>query len=107
MYPSQLDLLQHIRLEIDFILRNTKGKSKDAVLNDEVLTRAIIRGLEIIGEAATRLHPDFKIRYAYIEWREMAGTRDILIHEYFGVDYDIVWNIVENILPSYIRLLHK
>jgi uncharacterized protein with HEPN domain len=87
MYPSQLDLLQHIRLEADFIVRNISGKSKDAVLTDEVLTRAIIRGLEIIGEASKRLHPDFKVRYPHIEWKEMAGTRDILIHEYFGVDY--------------------
>ena len=63
------------------------------------MTRAIIRGLEIIGEAAKKLHPDFKSQYTYIEWKEMAGTRDILIHEYFGVDYDIVWNIVENLLP--------
>ncbi|MDB5284582.1 MAG: hypothetical protein JWO06_3657 [Bacteroidota bacterium] len=68
-------------------------------MEDEVLIRAIIRGLEIIGEAAKRLHPDFKAKYSYIQWKEMAGTRDILIHEYFGVDYDIVWNIVENLLP--------
>ena len=100
MYPSQLDLLQHIGLEIDFIVRNTKGKGKSEVLGDEVLTRAIVRGLEIIGEAAKRLHPDFKTQNAHIEWRQMAGTRDILIHEYFGVDYDIVWNIIENILPD-------
>ena len=70
------------------------------MLDDEVLTRAIVRGLEIIGEASKRIHPDFKTQYGHIEWRQMAGTRDILIHEYFGVDYDIVWNIVENILPE-------
>ena len=60
---------------------------------------AVIRALEIIGEAVKQLPNDIKQRYSHLEWRAMAGMRDRLIHAYFGVDYDIVWDVVINKIP--------
>jgi uncharacterized protein with HEPN domain len=100
MLPSNFELLRHILDEVNFTLRNTEGKTKTDITDDEVLQRAIIRSLEIIGEASKKIDEDFKFHYSSIEWKKMAGTRDKLIHDYFGVDYDIVWNIIEEKLPS-------
>ena len=100
MLPSSLELLLHIRDEISFVLSNTKSKNKDQVITDPILSRAIIRSLEIIGEACTKLDPDFKSNFPHVEWRKMAGTRNRLIHDYFGVDYDIVWDIIQSKLPQ-------
>ncbi|MBV5305856.1 MAG: DUF86 domain-containing protein [Desulfobulbaceae bacterium] len=61
---------------------------------------AIIRNLEIIGEAAKRVSKPLKEQYPTIPWREIAGLRDVLIHDYMGVDLETVWNVVENDLPS-------
>lgn len=100
MSLSHLDFLKHIADEIEFILENTKNKNQSQIFDDAVLSRAIIRSLEIIGEAAKKIHPDFKSKYPEVEWKNMAGTRDKLIHDYFGVDYDIVWDIIVNELPE-------
>ena len=96
MLHSNLELLRHIQDETNFILQHTTAISKEQLLNDEVLCRAIIRSLEIIGEAAKKIDEEFKSDYPQIEWKKIAGTRDKLIHEYFGVDYDIVWDIIQN-----------
>ena len=56
--------------------------------------------MEIIGEATKKLPTDFKNKYPHVEWKKMAGTRDILIHDYFGVDWEIVWDIVQTKLPQ-------
>lgn len=94
MYPSQRDFLRHIQDECRFILKATNGKSKEEVLSDEILTRALVRSLEIIGEASKKLAPEFKALHSGIEWRKMGATRDIMIHHYFGIDYDILWSII-------------
>lgn len=100
MLPSNIELLRHILDEISFILSVVKGKSKEFVISDPVLSRAIIRSLEIIGEASSKVHPDFKSLYPKIEWRKMSDTRNRLIHVYFGVDYDIVWDVIKSKLPD-------
>lgn len=100
MLVSNLDLLRHMQEEITFVLHYTGQKEKQEVVADEVLCRAVIRSLEIIGEAARKLDEAFKAEYPHIEWRKMAGTRDRLIHHYFGVDYDIVWEIITEKLPA-------
>jgi uncharacterized protein with HEPN domain len=92
-------LLQNILDEADFILTYTAGKPKEEISSDPVLSRAIIRSLEIIGEASRKLAPAFKTLHPEIEWKKIAGTRDRLIHDYQGIDYDIVWNIIEEKLP--------
>ena len=93
MSASNLELVRHILIETNFILQHVDGKTKDKVINDEVLCRAIIRSIEIIGEASKKIDEEFKSDHPHIEWKKMAGTRDKLIHDYFGIDYDIVWDL--------------
>src|SRR5688500_3737754 len=100
MSASNIELLRHISEETDFILNATNGKSLSDVIDDPILSRAVIRSLEIIGEAAKKIDDEFRSQYPHIEWKKMAGTRDKLIHDYFGVDYDIVWNIIADKLPN-------
>lgn len=100
MLPSNIELLNHILDEVSFVLNAVKGKEKDFVINDPILSRAIIRSLEIIGEASAKVDPDFKLEHPQVEWRKMSNTRNKLIHDYFGVDYDIVWDIITSKLPD-------
>lgn len=100
MFPSNIELLKHILEETSFVLDSTTGKSKEDVINDPILSRALVRSLEIIGEASNKVHPDFKSLYPHVEWRKMSGTRNRLIHDYFGIDYDIVWDIIISKLPD-------
>ena len=78
----------------------TQGLEKEAFLRDETLKRAFVRSLGIIGEAVKQLPDEIKQRHSHLEWRAMAGMRDRLIHGYFGVDYDIVWDVVTNKIPE-------
>jgi uncharacterized protein with HEPN domain len=94
-------------IESEFILEYVQGKSKNEVLSDEVLCRALVRSLEIIGEAAKKIDEEFKSDYPQIEWKKMAGTRDKLIHHYFGIDYDIVFDIIEKKIPDMADFLRE
>ena len=100
MSASNLELLRHISLETTFVLKHIQNKSKEDFLNDDLLCYALVRSLEIIGEAAKKVDPDFKCQYPHIEWKKMAGTRDKMIHDYFGIDYEIVWDIIEHKIPE-------
>jgi uncharacterized protein with HEPN domain len=73
---------------------------RNAFLDDETLKRAFVRSLEIIGEAVKQIPEVFRLRYPEVEWRKMAGTRDRLIHNYLGVDYELVWDIVAKKIPK-------
>ena len=92
--------LLHMRDEIDFVLRHTECLEKDRFLTDETLTRAVVRSLEVIGEATKKLPEDFRLNHPEVEWKKIAGTRDVLIHDYFGIDWEIVWDIVRQKLPE-------
>jgi uncharacterized protein with HEPN domain len=99
MSYHNLALARHILDEINFILQHTKDRTKEIVIDDAVLSRALIRSLEVIGEASRKMDNDFKAAHPEIEWRKMSGTRDKLIHDYLGVDYEIVWEIIQEKLP--------
>jgi uncharacterized protein with HEPN domain len=99
MSTSTSPYLQHIRTETQYLLGRVQELEKETFLHDETLKRAFVRSLEIIEEAVKQLPNDLKQRYSHLEWRAMAGMRDRLIHGYFGVDYDIVWDVVFNKIP--------
>jgi uncharacterized protein with HEPN domain len=67
---------------------------------NEIYTRAFSRSLEIIGEAVKNLSPDFRKEYSDIEWKKISGMRDKIIHQYFNVDYELLWDIIKNKLPQ-------
>ena len=75
--------------------------------SDEKTLDAVVRNLEIIGEAAKSIPEDFRSSHSDISWRKIAGLRDLLIHQYFGVDHEILWNIVENQIPALLNDLKK
>jgi uncharacterized protein with HEPN domain len=80
--------------------RYTKNMSVDALRTDEKTLDAVVRNLEIIGETAKKIPEDFRNRLPTIEWRRLAGLRDILIHEYFGIDVEIIWEIAHVKVPD-------
>jgi len=107
MSASNIELIQHILVETSFILKHIESKTKDDVINDEVLCRAIVRSIEIIGEASKKIDDEFKLIHHHIEWKKMSGTRDKLIHDYFGIDYDIVWDIITSKIPDLDHFLRQ
>jgi len=92
--------LRHIREEAQYILSAASGLTYDAFISDETLKRSLVRSLEVIGEATKNIPLSFRNRNPQIEWKKMAGLRDVLIHHYFGVDYRAVWDIVKNRMPT-------
>ena len=104
MSKDPVEYLKHIRDESFFILSViTPDKTKEDFLADETLKRAVIRSLEIIGEATKKIPADFKVKWGTIKWKNMAGMRDRLIHDYMGVNYSIVWDVVKNKIPELYR----
>lgn len=91
--------LNHILDEINFLIKETEDKKFEEFIKNEVLKRACARSLEIIGEAVKNLSNDFKKSHTGIEWKKIAGLRDKMIHDYFGVNWDIVWDVIKNQIP--------
>jgi uncharacterized protein with HEPN domain len=100
MSPSAHEYLQHILDETAYIIDSANGLNKTIFMQDETLKRAYVRSIEVIGEAVKQLPDALRQKYGAIEWRAMAGMRDRLIHNYFGVDYDIVWDVISKKIPE-------
>jgi uncharacterized protein with HEPN domain len=100
MSKEPIEFLKHIADECTYLLSVSKGLSKDTFLDDETLKRAVVRSLEIVGEATKKIPADFKVKWSSIQWKNMAGMRDRLIHDYIGVNYSIVWDVLINKIPE-------
>ncbi len=87
------------------IKRYTSDLDFDSFMSDDKTMDAVVRNFEIIGEAANRIDPDFQKNNTEIEWKRIRGFRNRIVHEYFGIDYEIVWEIIESYLDEMIDWL--
>lgn len=97
---NDLIYLNHIKDSIIWIEEYTKGKKKKEFVKDHLTQDGVIRQIEIIGEATKNLSKKLRNKYPVIPWKDIAGMRDKLIHNYMGVDIDFVWETVKNDIPQ-------
>jgi len=101
MSKEAIEFLKHILDECKFIQTSIGSDfKKEDLLSDETLKRAVVRSLEIIGEASKMILIDVKLKWNSISWKNISGMRDKLIHDYIGVNYSIVWDVVKNKIPE-------
>ncbi len=104
MSKHYLEYLRHILAECEWLeSQRVTDLKQDAFLRDETMKRAVVRSLEIIGEASKKIPVDQKLRWNEIPWKNMAGMRDRLIHDYMGVNYLIVWDVMQNFIPELLQ----
>jgi len=101
MLKSPINFLRHILDECNFIISiYDQIADYDNFISNDILKRAVVRSLEIIGEASKNITVDDKLKWNTITWKEMAGMRDKLIHDYIGINYKIVWDVAINRIPN-------
>ena len=101
------EYLKHIRDECKYLIDISQKIDKESFMDDEDLKRASVRSLEIIGEATKKLPEDFRRKHPEISWKDMAAMRDVLIHDYLGVDYVIVWDVMINHIPPLLEKITR
>ena len=107
MSHSHLEFLRHILDEGAFLAHECTGLTREVFLQNESLKRAFVRSLEVIGEAVKNVPENVRVQSSEIQWKAIAGMRDRLIHGYFSVDYDIVWDAVTNKVPTLVEQISK
>ena len=100
MLSPDLELVRQIADEIDVINKLLKSKTFDEVINDIFLKRTLIKCLDVIGEASKKISEEFKSSHPDISWRSIIDTRNKIIHDYSGIDYDIIRSIVNSDIPE-------
>jgi len=100
MPKDSKEYLRHIQDECLYLIRVNENLLFDDFIKDEILKRAVVRSLEIIGEATKKISVDIKVKWNSIQWKNIAGMRDRLIHDYIGVNYKIVWDVMKNKIPD-------
>ena len=98
-------LLEDMLQSAQKIKRYVTSLDFDSFMSDDKTMDAVVRNFEIIGEAANRVDPDFRDSNPEIEWKRIRGFRNRIVHEYFGIDYEIVWQIIEEFLDELIDWL--
>jgi uncharacterized protein with HEPN domain len=104
--PSQVAYLQHVRAALLSVKEYTES-GRDGFFASKLIQDAVVRNLEIIGEAAKGLAPATRNRAAEVPWRRIAGLRDQLIHHYFGVDLEVVWRVVEIEIEPLLQVVER
>lgn len=107
---DEIEFIGHIFEELKFVINTTNSLTFELFIEDEVIKRAVVRALEIVGEATKNLSIDFRQNYNQVPWKFMAGMRDKLIHDYMGVDYRLVFKTAKEDVPElfdYIELIIK
>ena len=92
--------LEHIKSAIDRIIRYTSGKSYEDLVADDMMYYAVVKNIEIIGEAANMLTPTFQQSHPETPWKMVKGMRNYIVHEYFQIDDIVVWDVVKNNIPE-------
>jgi uncharacterized protein with HEPN domain len=93
-------LIEDMRAAIRKIERYTTGMDQEQFRQDEKTVDAVVRNLEILGEATRQLPEDFTTRHPGVPWRQMAGLRNRIVHDYFGLDLEIIWEVIRHDLPE-------
>ena len=99
MKKDPLVFVKHIRDAILDIEDFTGGFLKENFLDDKKTQASVVRELKIIGEAARNIPVEFKNKYPKVNWKGMVGARDVIVHEYFGLNLERIWNIIQDDLP--------
>ncbi len=89
------------------ILRYSKGLTRQNLFADEMVVDAVLRNLEVLGEAAKQIPPAVRDRHPQVPWRRIAGLRDVLAHAYFGLEEDTIWQIVSESIPALAQQLDQ
>ena len=97
--------LEHIISAINNVLEYTNGISHDEMLANKILCHAVAYNVQIVGEAVYRLSTEFKENHNEIPWRDVVGMRHILVHDYYTVDLEVLWNVVQEDLPPFKQLI--
>ena len=105
MSRSETEYLRHIQDEARYLAEASREVSREEFSDDETLKRAFARSIEVTGEATKNLSTEMRERYPEMEWRAMAGMRDRLIHGYFGVGYEIVWEVATEKAPELVTVM--
>lgn len=92
---NDLPRILHILEAINNVIEFTNGKNKEQLLGDKILLHATIYNIQIIGEAVSRLTKEFKNKYTSIPWNQIEKMRHILVHDYYKVNFDFVWYVVQ------------
>ncbi|MCK4913038.1 MAG: DUF86 domain-containing protein [Planctomycetes bacterium] len=99
MLRDETMYLQDIAQSCEKILKFTKGLTQQELVDDDKTYDAVVRNLEVIGEAAKHIPDNIREKLCDIQWRKIAGMRDMLAHAYFGIDNNILWDVVQNKIP--------
>ena len=91
--------LEHIIQAIERIKRYTLGKRFDDLVKDDMMYYAVVKNIEIIGEAANLLTNEFKSEHPDTQWKPITGMRNYIVHEYYQVDNTVIWDVIQNDLP--------
>lgn len=99
--------LQDIKHSCEKILKFTQGITQEKFIQNELIYDAVLRNLLVIGEASKKLPEDIRNKYPNIEWKKICGFRDIIAHEYFGINNEILWDIIHSKIPHLLNSIER